>query len=179
MASIQALLDSVSIPGYTAAPDPAIRASSATVTFTGPPTGEDAELSALVNLSDCDPFICNDFDPNNLTEQEVDNLKSSLSRNAIENPDLIFEFGEVELAPGQTGFFTYARSLIIDGPSKSAANRYTASFNDGTNSFTVLVTARGAGVPDTEEALAAELDQAKGEAEAKKVFAGFASAFDS
>lgn len=142
------------VEGLTAG-EPNVTDSQATVTHAG--TVDGVEVEAVVTLTPCDPFLCRDLSAD-LTAEEVDNVKSVLSRIHLDNPDLVFEHGNVDVS-GDTAFFTYARSFVDDDGSRAWVNTYRILRHDGTNAVAVQVTPPlgGFGGPETAEELEASL----------------------
>ena len=133
-------------------------------------------VSAFVTVSACDPFLCWDLDGEVGPEHEA-NLRSALAPVHLENPDLVFEYGNVEPVPGYESFYVYNFSFIVDGTSKSAANSYTSTYHDDSAAITIRVQPEQGFLPETAEEFQAEMDQATGEAIAAKVLAAYTDLF--
>src|SRR5690606_19265536 len=87
-------------------------------------------LMGWVQLSPCDPFACWDLDREVDASHEA-NLKSMLPTNAMEDPDLVFEYGNVEPVAGYEAFYVYSFHFSRDGTSASGGNQYRLLYHDG------------------------------------------------
>jgi len=134
-------------------------------------------VEAFVTLAPCDPFLCWDLDGEVGAEHE-ENLRSNLAPVHLENPDLVFEYGNVEPVPGYEAFSVYSFSFVAEGGSKAATNSYRLIYHDGAKSITISVQPESGFLPDTAEEYQSEMDQSTGEAVAGDVFAAYAEAFD-
>lgn len=165
-------LGTTEVPGYTRG-EPRVNFGNLTVSY----ASDDPEAAGgSVTITPCDPFICWDL-RGQVSEEQEDNLLSLLPSIHIENPDLIFEYGTVVLEDGKEGFFVYTRSYVEEGTSKATSNSYRVFYHDGANHITLFVNPPGSLSAENAEALAAQMDQAGGEAVAKEIFAAFAPQF--
>jgi hypothetical protein len=170
-----ALAEQTKVEGYEAK-EPVPGAGGANVSVNYEPVEGGTGLSALVTLSPCDPFVCWDLDAEVTAEHEA-NLKSNLSRIHIDNPNLVFEYGTIQIASGYEAFYVYSRSFVAEGGSTSTTNSYRLLYHDGTNLISLEVSPEFGPLPESEDALEMEMDQAKGEMAARGFFAAFAGAF--
>ncbi|MFN8506813.1 MAG: hypothetical protein U0547_04520 [Dehalococcoidia bacterium] len=171
-----ARLAQTTIPGYTAGRQTP-SATSLLAVYESATVANGARVTAVVTISPCDPFICINLDAANFKGKEPQ-LKTVLPEIHINNPALVFTIGNVELAPGYRGFFTYARSFVSNNGSTATANRYSVQYHDGTNQVAILLTAKSEGpFPGSEAEMQRQLDQPSGESAARTVFAAFQPAF--
>ena len=133
------------------------------------------EVEAFVTLAACDPFVCWDLGGEVGAEQEA-NLRSNLAPIHLDNPDLVFDYGNVEPVPGYEAFYLYSLSFVQDGGTKAATNAYRLIFHDGVTSMTIVVNPVSGFLPDSAEAWEASMDRATAEAVANDVFAAFVDA---
>ncbi len=134
-------------------------------------------VEAYVTLTPCDPFLCWDLDGEIGAVQE-ENLRSNLASVHLENPDLVFEYGNVEPVPGYEAFSMYSFSFVVDGGSKAASNSYRLMYHDDAKLITIAVGPEAGFLPDTAEEFLAEMDQSTGATVARDIFAAYADAFD-
>ncbi|MGE3075953.1 MAG: hypothetical protein AB7N24_08710 [Dehalococcoidia bacterium] len=171
------------VPGFTAL-DPRGTGLGATVVYSSDTkTSGGANVQVLVSLVACDPFICGKLDPDQYSSPEAQrNLKSILPTAHIENPDLQWEFGTVDLS-GETGLYTYALSYVeskdnAGGTTRLSANAYRAWYHDGRIFVSMDVYARGITSVSSVEDLEAGMSKAEAEKAAKDVFAALKPALD-
>ncbi|MGE0597891.1 MAG: hypothetical protein AB7J35_12110 [Dehalococcoidia bacterium] len=170
------------VPGFEAV-DPRATGLGATVVYSSETkTAGGAQVQVLVSLASCDPFICGKLDPEAYSSPEAQrNLKSILPTAHIENPDLRWEFGIVDLS-GETGLYTYALSYVetkdnSGGTTRISANTYRAWYHDGRIFISMDVYARGATSVRSLADLEAGMSKAEAEKAAKDVFAALKPAF--
>ena len=159
------------VEGYERS-EPFVGPVSTTVGYTSDAEG----LAVGVTLMECDPFACWDLEME-VTEQHEQNLRSTLSATLNDAPNLVFEYGTVELEPGRVGFFLYTRAFVQDGGSKVTTNRYQVFYHDNANHLTLSVGPDPSISPESEEHLLEMMSQEEGEAIAKKFFAAYSSEF--
>lgn len=176
-------LSQVDVPGFTRS-ESRVVASAANATYTwNEKTVGDGDILATARVAGCDPFICATLDPKDYESAEAQrNLKSVLSTALIESPDLVWEFGSVELAPGKTGLHTYALGYLettgASGTSRVSANAYRAWYHNGNLHILIEVFSRGGESPRSLDDTTALMSKAEAEKAAKDVFAAFAGEFD-
>lgn len=171
-----ARLSQTTIPGYTAVRQ-VPSATAVLAVYESATVANGARLVATVTISPCDPFICPNLDAATFKGKEPE-LKKVLPEVHINNPALLFTIGNVELAPGYRGFFTYARSFVRDGGTTATANRYSVQYHDGTNQLAILLGVKFEGpFPGSEPEMQRQLDQLSAESAARAVFAAFQPAF--
>ncbi len=165
------------VPGFTSL-EPRNIPFGATVTFSSDrKTAGGAEVRVLVSVAACDRFICTKLDPESYSSPEAQrNLKSTLSTAHIENPDLRWEFGEVELGASATGLYTYGLSYLENkdssgGTSRLSANSYRTWYHDGRTFISMDVFARSGSSVRSLADLKGEMSKAEAEQAAKDVFA--------
>lgn len=173
----------VEVPGFTAL-DPKATPFGATVVYRSEAkTAGEANVQVLVSVAACDPFICSKLDPDVYSSPEAQrNLKSSLSTVHIENPDLQWDFGQVDLSPSAKGLYTYALSYVESkdssgGTSRASANGYHAWYNDGRTYVSLEVFARGGSSPRSIAEVEGEMSRAEAEKAANDIFAALEPAF--
>lgn len=175
----QELLAAVSgaVPGFTSS-DIRGSAAGATAMFTSSATtAGGANVLVLVNVSACDPFVCGKLNPADYQSAESQRaLKSTLPTAHIENPDLHWEFGAVQLAPGKSGLFTYALSYVetkdaAGGTTRISADAYRAWFHDERTVIAMEVFSRGGQAARSAAELERNMSRNDAEAAAKAVFA--------
>lgn len=174
-ADIEALL-ATEIEGYERQ-DGRIVAGNGNVSYitAGP---SEFDLQVGVTLTGCDPFVCAK-QSRNPSGEELEALRSSLSSDALENPDLVFDVGVEELSPGYEAFTVYSKLFEQEGGSTLTINSYTARYHDGSNLIIIRVgTKPGFDSPDSAEANDAAMDAETGNRVASEVFAAFESEFD-
>ena len=165
------------IPGFTAV-EPRTTPFGATVTYiSDAKTAGDAQVAALVSVAVCDPFICATQDKDAYSSPEAQrNLKSTLSKSHIENPDLQWEFGEVELAASVTGLYTYALSYLESkdssgGTTRLSADAYRVWYHDGRVFISMDVFSRGGPSARSVADLESAMSKADAEKAAKDIYA--------
>lgn len=171
---------SKTVPGFTTSE---VRANpigvTATYTSTATTSGG-AQVVVLLQLAPCDPFICGKLDPAEYQTAEAQrNLKSTLSTAHIENPDLKWDFGEVELGSGATGLYTYALSYIetkdtSGGTTRISANSYRAWYHNGATLVSMDVFSRGGDSVRSVADLEQRMSRTEAETAAKTFFAALA-----
>lgn len=173
----------VEVPGFTAL-DPRTTPLGATVVYrSDATTAGDANVQVLVTVAACDPFICSKLDPNLYSSPEAQrNLKSNLSTVHIENPNLKWDFGQVDLSPSAKGLYTYALSYVESkdssgGTSRASANGYHAWYNDGRTYISLEVFARGGDSPRSVAEVEGGMSKAEAEKAASDVFAALEPSF--
>lgn len=172
----------IDVPGFTRS-DSRVVASAANALYTSiEKTVGGANILVTVRVAGCDPFICTSLDPKDYESAEAQrNLKSILSTALIESPDLVWDFGDVELAPGKTGLHTYAAGYLesrdASGTSRVSANAYRAWYHDGSLHIFIEVFPRGGDSPQSLEDVKTLMSMAEAEQAAKDVFAAFAPEF--
>lgn len=164
------------VPGYTS-DGGRMLGTVAVVDYASPEDADGTSLHVTVRLDDCDPFSCYDL-ATPIGPTELDNLKSNLPRVHIDNPDLVFQHGRFELAPGYEGFSFYSRSFVKTEGGRSSAHGLDVIYHDGQNNIGLKVFARGQGSPESEADLLAEMTEQEAGAAAREVFAAFAGEFD-
>jgi hypothetical protein len=175
-------LSTIDVPGFTRSESRVVAsAASAVYTSTGKTAGG-ANILVTTRISACDPFICATLDPKDYESAEAQrNLKSVLSTALIESPDLVWDFGPVELAPGKTGLHTYAAGYLetkeASGTSRVSANAYRAWYHDGTLHIFIEVFQRGGDSPGSLDDVKALMSVAEAGQAARNIFAAFASEF--
>lgn len=171
VAELQALAAGAA-PAELTVSEPLVSDISSTVTtmYTGD------GVMASVTLLPCDPFACWDLD-GEITAEHEQNLKSMLSADALNDPNLVFEYGNVEPAPGYEAFFTYAFQFSRDGGSASGTNAYRLTYHDGRTWMLIDVQPEFGPLPETADEFQAQLDQATGASIAADVFAAYADGF--
>lgn len=168
---LQALAAGATPAGFTAE-EPMVNETAGVVTTMYLRDG----VMASVMLQPCDMFACWDLD-GEITPDHEQNLRSMLSSDALNDPNLVFEYGNVEPAPGYEAFFTYAFQFARDGGSASGTNAYNLTYHDGRTWMMIGVQPEWGPLPETAEDFQAQLDQATGAAIAAEVFAAFADGF--
>lgn len=162
------------IEGYEAG-DPVVGGGSPNVSVTYEPRENGNGVTAVVTLATCNPFLCWDLDGDISSEHEQ-NLRSAIAPIHLDNPNLVFEYGPVQAAPGYDAFFAYFRSFVHQENTTATTNSYRMIYHDDANMISIMVTPAGP-IPASELELEMELDQSKGELTAKKFFAAYAQAF--
>ena len=165
------------VAGFTSS-DIRSLAAGATALFTSTATtAGGANVLVLVNVSACDPFICNKLNPADYQTAEAQRaLKSTLPSAHIENPALRWEFGAVQLAPGKSGLFTYGLSYLetkdaAGGTTRSSADAYRAWFHDERTVIVLEVFSRGGQAARSAADLERNMSRNAAVAAAKVVFA--------
>lgn len=175
LAGLEALA-ATDVPGYTRVRQVAA-ATNATITYESGTVASGARITATVSISPCDPFICPNLDAANFKGREAE-LKKVLPSAHIDNPSLVFVTGNVDLAAGYAGFFTYARSFLKEPSTTLTANRYQVQYHDGVNQLSILLGVKFEGpFPQSEAEMQRQMDQSTAEAAARAIFAPFAAAF--
>lgn len=175
-------LSTIDVPGF-ARSDSRVIASAANALYTSTEkTAGGANILVTVRVAGCDPFICGNLDPKDYEGAEAQrNLKSVLSTALIESPDLVWDFGPTELAPGKTGLHTYAVGYLetkeASGTSRVSANAYRAWYHDGNLHIFIEVFDRGGDSPQSLDDVKELMSMAEAEKAAKDVFAAFAPEF--
>ncbi len=175
-------LSTIDVPGFTRS-DSRVVASAANALYTSTEkTAGGANILVTVRVAGCDPFICATLDRKDYEGAEAQrNLKSVLSTALIESSDLVWDFGDVELAPGKTGLHTYAVGYLetrdASGTSRVSANAYRAWYHDGNLHIFIEVFQRGGDSPQSLEDVKALMSMAEAEKAAKDVFAAFVPEF--
>ncbi len=175
-------LSNIDVPGFTRS-DSRVIASAANALYTSTEkTAGGASILVTVRVAGCDPFICGTLDPKDYEGAEAQrSLKSVLSTALIESPDLIWDFGPTELAPGMTGLHTYAAGYLetkeASGTSRVSANAYRAWYHDGNLHIFIEVFQRGGDSPQALDDVKALMSMAEAEKAVKDVFAAFAPEF--
>lgn len=171
------------VPGFTPV-DPRSTPLGATVVYSSDATtAGGAKVQVLVSLAACDPFICSQLDPEAYASAEAQrNLKSILPTAHIENPDLKWEFGKFDLAPSDTGLFTYALSYMeikdsSGGTSRISANSFRAWYHDGRTFIGLDVYPQGATSIGSVTELEKTMTKSVAEKAAKDVFAALQPKF--
>jgi hypothetical protein len=168
-------LSMTEVEGYVRQEPPLMTAANLGILYE--PAEGRSGLSAVVKIAPCTPVACWDLE-GEIGDDEEANLKSSLPQSHLDNSDLVFEYGTIEVASGYTAFFTYSRSFVSDGGSTATVNAYRLQYHDGSNAITIHVTpARLTSLPDSADELEMQMDQSKGEMAARNIFAAFAAAF--
>lgn len=147
------------------------------VTVAYDPVEGGSGLSSVVTLAPCVPIVCWDLS-GEITMEHEQNLKSNLAPVHLENPDLVFEYGNIEIASGYEAFFNYSFSFVADEGSKAATNSYHLVYHDGTNLISIQVTPEFGPLPDSADVFQMEMDQSKGEMAARTFFAAYMDAFE-
>jgi len=103
-----------------------------------------------------------------------ENLKSMLPKIHKDNPDLVWEVEGIEAA-GLKGISIYKRSFASsnEGKSRGTAHGIQVHYHNGVNQLVLTVSARGGGMADSTEALAAEVSKDEFMAAAKKFLEAF------
>ncbi len=111
---------------------------NATVSYLEESPDGPVALRASVTLSPCDAFICFDLaaEPD---DQQLEGIRSTLSRVHLDNPDLVEDIGATELA-GRDALAFYFRSFVGDDTGTATVNSYTAVVHDGANVLRIQVT---------------------------------------
>jgi hypothetical protein len=138
-------------------------------------TAGGAELFVRANYAPCDSFVCGSLDPGDYASAEAqDQLKSVLPAAHKSNPDLVWEFGPVELSGRAEGLYYYTLSYLEEeaggGVSRSSANSYRAWYHNGSVYVTLEVFARAAAAPLSRGDVARLMTKAEAEEAAREVF---------
>lgn len=169
---------SATVPGFTSSDIRAVPIGASATFASTATTASGANVLVLVQASACDPFICGKLDPAAYQSAEAQrSLKSALPTAHIENPELHWEFGAIELAPGKTGLFTYAVSYLESkdasgGTTRISANAYRAWFHDGRSLIAMDVFSRGGQSARSAADLQSNMSRSDAEAAAKTIFGG-------
>jgi hypothetical protein len=102
------------------------------------------------------------------------NLKSMLPKIHKDNPDLVWEVEEIEAA-GLKGISIYKRSFASsnEGKTKGTAHGVQVHYHNGVNQLVLTVSARGGGMANSAEELAASVSKDEFVAAAKKFLEAF------
>ena len=181
-AQVQALTH-VAVPGYSIL-ETGTTVLGAAVTYAAEAkTAGGAALFVRTNIAPCDDFICASLDPAEYASDDAqDNLKSVLPAVHKDNPDLLWEFGEVQLSPDATGLYYRALSYT-ESPSgggstaRSSANAYRAWYHNGSVYVTFEVFARSAASPLSKADVEKLMTGAEAEKAAGDVFAALEPRF--
>ncbi len=172
------------VTGYARSDSRVVSGSGSVLYTSSEKTAGGANVLVNVRLGACDPFLCGTLNPRDYASAEARrNLQSALPSAHIENPELVWEFGPVELSSGRTGLFTYALSYVetkdaSGGVSRASANSFRAWYHNGGLHIMLEVFSRGGDSARSAADLTRLMSRAEAEEAAKHVFAAFAPLFD-
>lgn len=170
------------VDGFTAS-DGRVVPIGGVVTYTSDtPNAAGSNTKVEVTISPCTANRCRALTTSEYaSDADMQALRSNLSATHADNPELVWAFDTVELAPGRVGLATHARSFVetpADGGStRASANIYQAWYHDGSRSITFFVSGSPGGVQSLDD-VEARLSTAEAEAAAQAVFAAFEPEFE-
>jgi len=114
---------------------------------------------------------CQPTDAGVAEEDRMKRTKEELGEVHAENPDMVIEFGELELAPERMGSKVYRKSFAIKEEARAAVHTLSVEFYEANRMIRLMAYPR-TGFPSDAAAFEAQYTRAELEADIKAVFAG-------
>jgi hypothetical protein len=135
-AEYKAFNDAFKLDGFQPQMPPSVSGMGSRIALQAPEKPNGAKLGVEVTYSACDPIICPKLDLASVKANQ-DNMKRMLPPIALENPELVHEIFELDVAGDKViGVYTLhlsAKKTSDGGTSKSSANSIDLTWHDNTN----------------------------------------------